>query len=326
MCPYIEYGLQKSSEKRNNRCNIARRYHFNNTTAASTSYKRQLALESGMDLTLMRAITTKALTALFATIMWLSMILPSNLFAQTTEDDGYTYPDNSTPEEQHKQDKQEKQMWKDAGKPGDNDNNNNNDNNNGDSGLAQPPCSTVPEGDTDCYNDDNNDLPTCKNGVVQDCKVKGGITCMVEKRDDPCMDIWYGLTGGGWPECCDGRNDKDSKDNDNNDKPNPYCDKFASGAAPVGKNCHDRTDYSDTTGLYPCNDGTEKADYKDCKDVSGYNYNNDNNNNNDSPRTTPPAAHVVVPPRTTIDLQSCRYFGEQDAMNSSPMDYTISEM
>ena len=60
---------------------------------------------------------------------------------------------------------------------------------------------------------DDDDLPTCKNGVIQDCKVKGGITCIVEERDDPCMDIWYGLTGGGWPECCDGRDDKDSDKN-----------------------------------------------------------------------------------------------------------------
>jgi hypothetical protein len=52
--------------------------------------------------------------------------------------------------------------------------------------------------------DDDNDLPLCKNGVVQDCQVPGGITCLVEERDDPCMDIWYGMTAGGWPECCDG--------------------------------------------------------------------------------------------------------------------------
>jgi hypothetical protein len=62
---------------------------------------------------------------------------------------------------------------------------------------------------------DDDDLPTCKNGVVQDCKVKGGITCIVKERDDPCMDIWYGLTGGGWPECCDGRDDKDNDDKKN---------------------------------------------------------------------------------------------------------------
>lgn len=62
--------------------------------------------------------------------------------------------------------------------------------------------------------DDDNDLPMCKNGVVQDCQVPGGITCLVEERDDPCMDIWYGMTGGGWPECCDG----DSVNEDDRDK------------------------------------------------------------------------------------------------------------
>jgi hypothetical protein len=42
--------------------------------------------------------------------------------------------------------------------------------------------------------------------------------------------------------------------------PNPYCDK-------VGPNyrgsCHDRKDYSETTGLYHCNDGTQKSDWRE---------------------------------------------------------------
>jgi hypothetical protein len=40
-------------------------------------------------------------------------------------------------------------------------------------------------------------------------------------------------------------------------KPKPYCDTSKGKAAKV---CHDRKGYSDTTGLYPCNDGTEKVD------------------------------------------------------------------
>jgi hypothetical protein len=48
-----------------------------------------------MDLTVMRAMTTKTTiaVAVFATIMWLSMILPSNLFA---EDDGELSDDSSS--------------------------------------------------------------------------------------------------------------------------------------------------------------------------------------------------------------------------------------
>jgi hypothetical protein len=194
------------SQKRNNRSNITRRYHFNNTTAASTRYKRQL-VESGMDLTLMRAITTKTLTALFATIMWLSMILPSNLFAEDdgelspdngdsgdsgnsgdsgdngdssdsggNSDDGYIYPDNSTPEEQKQIDKNEQKAYNDAGQPG--------------------------------------------------------------------------------------------KDQANNNNPEPYCNTPEGRAAP---SCHDILDYDQKTGLYPCNDGTQKADPKDCKDATNKN-------------------------------------------------------
>ena len=44
--------------------------------------------------------------------------------------------------------------------------------------------------------------------------------------------------------------------------------------------CHDRKDYSQTTGLYPCNDGTNKVDWRDCKDATEDD--NDNDNNNDS--------------------------------------------
>lgn len=47
----------------------------------------------------------------------------------------------------------------------------------------------------------------------------------------------------------------------------PYCD------TPAGKNakaCFDRKDFDDKTGLYPCNDGTQKKDYRDCKDASKF--------------------------------------------------------
>jgi hypothetical protein len=39
-----------------------------------------------------------------------------------------------------------------------------------------------------------------------------------------------------------------------------------------GTTCHDRKDISNITGLYGCNDGTWKKDWRDCKDVSGYDY------------------------------------------------------
>lgn len=47
--------------------------------------------------------------------------------------------------------------------------------------------------------------------------------------------------------------------------PNPYCDQVGSNYRGV---CHDRKDYSESTGLYPCNDGTQKTDWRDCKDAT----------------------------------------------------------
>ena len=37
----------------------------------------------------------------------------------TTEDDGYTYPDDSSDEEKEEIDEQEQEAWEDAGRPGD---------------------------------------------------------------------------------------------------------------------------------------------------------------------------------------------------------------
>jgi hypothetical protein len=48
--------------------------------------------------------------------------------------------------------------------------------------------------------------------------------------------------------------------------PSPYCN---TPAAENSKNCWDVRDYSEDTGLYPCNDGTHKTDWRDCEDVSG---------------------------------------------------------
>ncbi len=49
-------------------------------------------------------------------------------YGQTTEDDGYTYPDDASEDEKQHIDDTEQQLWEDAGRPGDNDNNNDDDN------------------------------------------------------------------------------------------------------------------------------------------------------------------------------------------------------
>lgn len=52
------------------------------------------------------------------------------------------------------------------------------------------------------------------------------------------------------------------------DDANPYCDKVPDNYQGI---CHDRKDYYDggpNDGLYPCNDGTKKTDWKDCEDAT----------------------------------------------------------
>ena len=47
--------------------------------------------------------------------------------------------------------------------------------------------------------------------------------------------------------------------------PSPYCN---TPAAENLKSCWDVKDNSDDTGMYSCNDGTHKTDWRDCEDVS----------------------------------------------------------
>jgi hypothetical protein len=71
-------------------------------------------------------------------------------------------------------------------------------------------------------------------------------------------------------------NDNDNNDNDDggDDKPNPYCDKL-NAEQKSNTSCHDRRDVDSETGIATCNDGTYKKDWRDCKDASGYDYDDD---------------------------------------------------
>ena len=142
------------------------------------------------------------------------------------------------------------------------------------------------DNDDDSNNDDNDsdtndDLPLCRWGEKQDCKVKNGMVCKVDERADPCMDIWGGFSGESNAEFSKrvgkivesstypSNNDPSSNsDNDQNSKPkdpSPYC---STPAAENSKSCWDVKDVDQVSGKYPCNDGTQKADWKDCVDVS----------------------------------------------------------
>jgi hypothetical protein len=202
------------------------------------------------------AVAVCAFVAVMAVSMTISTSFP--IYAQTTEDDGYVYPDNASPDEKKKIDKDEQKQWEDAGKPGDNNNNDNSKSN------------------------DNDDLPICEYKVVRDCVVNElGQTCLVGTSDDPCQDIFYGYDGANFkPGEKVFNNDKDNNDNDDHmaapqikdsngdgmdDTATPYCDLVRDAYPDYTGNCWDRKDYSDSTGLYPCRDGTNVADWRNCK-------------------------------------------------------------
>jgi hypothetical protein len=272
-----------------------------------------------MDLTVMRAMTTKTTiaVAVFATIMWLSMILPNNIpvWAEddgeisdgsggdessdqsgdssdsgdsgttensssdegTTEDDGYIIGDDDSQGEVSSQDELEQTYkdtpWENNVGPNDFEEAKQHDE---ESAQVVPPIQVVPP-----------KLPTCKLGVVQDCQSPYGMKCVVGTTDDPCQDMWFGMTGT--PER--------GPDGKLINKPSvlPYCDKPHSGS------CWDRKDYDQTTGLYPCNDGTNNVNWKNCKDATATK--NSNNGNGGSSSSPPQPTHNCDTWSHTLDLK-----------------------
>jgi hypothetical protein len=178
-------------------------------------------------------------------VMGITMILPTYSFAQTTEDDGYTY-DSDNPEEQQEQDEEEQEAWEDAGRPGD---------------------------DDDSGNGNGND----------------------------------------------------------DDGPNPYCDKVPDNHKGA---CHDRKDYyqgGPKNGLYPCNDGIDKADWRDCKDATKNNNDNDNGGSDSNP--APEIASSAPTIETTTALinataeeeaaeNACSAIGNGDAKKYTLLTFT----
>ena len=184
-------------------------------------------------------MTTKIIEIAVATfvVMAITMIMPDNslVLAQST-DDGYTYPDDATPEEKEEIDKQEQKKFEESG---------------------------LPEYDEETDNDNDDD-----NG---------------DDGDDP--------------------------------KPNPYCDKVSKDYRGT---CHDRKDYSDSTGLYPCNDGTNKVDWRDCKDATENKDYGDNNNGGSSGSNT--QSQPLISGTLIDDIAFCKRVGEDDARNRTPFD------
>lgn len=125
-----------------------------------------------MNITKLIAIVSLAMTVL-------TMVTPNqfSIFASpTTEDDGYTYPDDATEDEKEEIVEREQEAWEDAGRPGDNDNNDENDDD----------------------NDSNDDLPECQNGVTQECVISEiGLIC------SPGYDLSSPSIVGGGHACQD---------------------------------------------------------------------------------------------------------------------------
>jgi hypothetical protein len=94
----------------------------------------------------------------------------------------------------------------------------------------------------------------------------------------------------------DDDNSSNGNGNGNDDGPNPYCDLVPDNYQGA---CHDRLDYYESgpkSGLYPCNDGTDKADWRDCKDAPKKNNNNDDDNDN---------GNSVIPSLEASGLKDC---------------------
>lgn len=64
----------------------------------------------------------------------------------------------------------------------------------------------------------------------------------------------------------DSNDDNGDSDNDNyNDNDNqPYCD-IARQTGQSYDSCHDRKDYDEDTLLYPCKDGSQEEDWRNCE-------------------------------------------------------------
>jgi hypothetical protein len=162
-----------------------------------------------------KLIATVSLAIIVITMMTSNQL--SIYASPTTEDEGYTYPDDASDEEKEEIDEQEQEAYEDAGRPGEPDN---------DKG------------------DDGNPQQT--------------FTCSDESTatgDEECPP-----TG-----------------------PNPYCDKVGPDYRGI---CHDRKDYyhgGPNDGLYPCNDGTNMHDWRDCKDATKKDTSSSSDNDNDIP-------------------------------------------
>jgi hypothetical protein len=224
------------------------------------------------------AIASSILVAVLATFSTVGSNFQFNVYAQGIfDDDGEFVPDGQDQKQTEEQEQKQKQQQdyndqnlpkydKDTGTYNDHDNN----------------------GIDDDSKSNNNGLPICEYKVVQDCILNElGQICTVPTSEDACQDIFYGYDGDlkpGEKTFNNNNNDNDDhtaappidnhmaappiKDSNNDgmdDSETPYCDLVRDAYPDYTGNCWDRKDYSDSTGLYPCRDGLNVADWRNCK-------------------------------------------------------------
>jgi hypothetical protein len=266
----------------------------------------------------------------------------------TYEDDGEIVPDNKEDAKQQAEDQQKE--YDDRNLP-----------------KYDPETGTYNDADNNGIdddskaNDDEENLSTCNDTDLRyhqrDCKTSFGLTC---EKNNPNGDAACESDKPVTVRCSNGSTAEVASMCPTK---LPYCHKVPDG---YQGSCHDIKDIDQSTGLYLCNDGTQKADYKDCKDVSGYNYNNNKKSNNKDSSSSQPQTNpnekvctvvewlnpyngikcsndeelsklgnfkqqtVVSPvpapdtPRTIFDLESCKFYGAQDAVSGymDQMSYT----
>ena len=126
--------------------------------------------------------------------------------------------------------------------------------------------------DEDCPKTDQvsaTGLPLC-DGTFQDCVTNNGDVCVAGTTVHECecnddMSDCLNHLSQEQKECYDGIIVVADQPCPPPKDPSPYCN---TPAAEASKSSWDVKDYSEDTGLYSCNDGTHKADWKDCVDVS----------------------------------------------------------
>lgn len=101
-----------------------------------------------------------------------------------------------------------------------------------------------------------SNLPIC-DGTPRDCITPNGDICLFGQGGHEC-------------ECAEDMSDCPLHPSlpppfeSPSPKPLPYCHKVPDEYQGA---CHDILDYDEETGLYPCNDGTQEEDWKDCPDA-----------------------------------------------------------